>query len=171
MHSDKKVLHMDDEFEQYKRWNRDVSLDWHLCASEMHQRLQLWVGDLNRQYREQPALALSDTASEGFAWVEAHDSERSTLSWIRRDPDHRELLLIACNFTPNVYRNVRLGVERAGWWREILNSDAREYGGSGQGNFGGVETSPFPSQGFPCTVALTLPPLGVVALKHEGLKP
>jgi 1,4-alpha-glucan branching enzyme len=164
----KKLLFMGSEFGQWQAWNRHASLDWHLCTYADHAKLQLWVGDLNRLYREQPALALSDTSAENFEWLQHNDAERSTLAWARQDPDARELLVALCNFTPLVYRNVRIGVRRGGWWREVLNSDARDYGGSGEGNFGGVNSTPSGTHGQPHTLAVTLPPLAITVFKHEG---
>ncbi|HYG36772.1 MAG TPA: 1,4-alpha-glucan branching protein GlgB [Clostridia bacterium] len=164
----KKLLFMGDEFGQWEEWNPQASLDWHLCAYPQHQGIQNWVRDLNRVYRDEKALHESDTLSAGFEWVDRNDAEQSTLSWLRRDLHRREVILTVCNFTPVIRRNVRVGVRRNGRWREILNSDARYYGGSGQGNFGGATTSPFSSQGFPFTLSVTLPPLAVIVFKYEG---
>jgi 1,4-alpha-glucan branching enzyme len=164
----KKLLFMGDEFGQWREWNREGSLDWHLAAYPMHAGVRQWVRDLNRLYRAERALHESDNSPVGFEWVDLNDAERSTLSWLRRDTQRREVLLAVCNFTPVVRRNVRIGVRRPGTWREVLNSDARDYGGGGQGNFGGTATAPFSSQGFPHTLTLTLPPLAMVVFKHEG---
>jgi 1,4-alpha-glucan branching enzyme len=164
----KKLLFMGTEFAQWETWKRSASLDWHLLAYPNHSGMQLWVGDLNKVYREESALHDGDGLVEGFEWVDQNDSERSTLSWLRRDGQRREVLLVVCNFTPTVLRNVHVGVRRPGHWREILNSDAAAYGGSGQGNFGGASTAPFPSQHLPHTLSVTAPPLGMVVFKHAG---
>jgi 1,4-alpha-glucan branching enzyme len=163
----KKLLFMGVEFGQWRAWDPEGSLDWHLCHYTAHRGVQQWVRDLNQVYRTEQALFTSDFAAAGLEWVDASDSERSTLSWLRRDPARREVILAVANLTPVVRRNFRAGVRRPGHWREILNSDAREYGGSGQGNFGGVLTAPFTSHGFPHTLVLTLPPLALVVLKYE----
>ncbi len=167
----KKLLFMGGEFGQWQPWNPDSSLDWHLCAYSNHRGMQAWVADLNRVYRSEPALSLSDTNSAGFEWLDSSNADRSTLTWIRRYPERREAILVVCNFTPDVLRNFRVGIRRSGRWRELLNSDAKEYGGSGQGNFGGLTTAPFPWQGFPHTLTLTVPPLGMVVFKHEEVVP
>ncbi len=163
----KKLVFMGDEFAQWQPWNPNTSLDWHLCGYPNHGGMQRWFSDLNWLYRREPALALSDNTPGGFEWVDAANAGQSALSWTRRDPERREVLLVVCNFTPEVRRNFRLGVRRGGNWREMLNSDAREYGGSGQGNFGSVATSPFGSNDRPHTLAITLPPLAVLVFKHQ----
>ncbi|HEV2393389.1 MAG TPA: alpha amylase C-terminal domain-containing protein, partial [Verrucomicrobiae bacterium] len=163
----KKLLFMGAEFAQWESWHSDASLDWHLLAFPFQSGVLRLVGDLNCLYRREQALHRSDSLPVGFEWVEPHDAEQSTLSWLRRDPQRREVLLVVANFTPVVRRNFRVGVRRSGSWREILNSDAKEYGGSGQGNFGGLNTSPFSSHGLPYTLSLTLPPLALLVFKHE----
>lgn len=163
----KKLLFMGTEFAQWQDWNRDRSLDWHLLDYPPHNGIHRWVGDLNQAYRVEQAFHQSDTSPVGFEWVDRGDSERSTLSWLRRDTQRREVLLVAINFTPVPRYNFQLGVRRAGHWKEILNSDARIYGGSGMGNMGGVNTAPFSSHGFPHLVTLTLPPLAAVVFKHQ----
>jgi len=164
----KKLLFMGNEFGQWQPWNRAASLDWHLCASPLNQGMQSWVKDLNRLYTTQSATGSTDTMESGFEWIDTHDAEQSTLSWLRRDLQHREAILVVGNFTPVVRRNFRVGVPCGGWWREVLNSDAKEYGGSGQGNLGGAGSSPFSSHGRPHTLTVSLPPLALVAFKHEG---
>jgi 1,4-alpha-glucan branching enzyme len=167
----KKLVFMGDEFGQWLEWNPDTSLDWHLCAYPQYGGVQRWVGDLNQFYRAERALHESDFAPIGFEWVDSHDAEQSTLSWLRRDLQRREVVLAVCNFTPVVRRNFRAGVRRGGRWREVLNSDARDYGGSGQGNFGGLDTAPFSSHGFPHTLTMTLPPLAIVVFTYERAFP
>lgn len=164
----KKRLFMGTEFAQWETWQATTSLDWHLLAYPNHSGTQLWVGDLNKAYREEGALHDADDDAEGFEWVDRNDAEQGTVSWLRRDRQRREVLLVVCNFTPAVLRNVHVGVRRPGHWREILNSDAKAYGGSGQGNLGGAATTPFPSQHLPHTLSITAPPLGMVVFKHAG---
>jgi len=135
----------------------------------MPQGVQVWVKDLNHFYAAEQAAASSDALAAGFEWIDPQDAEQSTLSWLRRDLHRRELLLAICNFTRVVRRNFRVGVPRGGWWQELLNSDAKEYGGSGQGNLGGAATSPFSSYGRPHTLTITLPPLALVVFRHEGV--
>ncbi|HWI56763.1 MAG TPA: 1,4-alpha-glucan branching protein GlgB, partial [Bacillota bacterium] len=127
----KKLLCMGDEFAQWLGWNAEASLDWHLTAYPLHSGMQRLVTELNHLYRQESALHQSDTMPTGFESVDGNDAEHSTLSWLRRDAQRRAVLLVLCNFTPEVRRNFRVGVRRPGLWREVLNSDAKEYGGSG----------------------------------------
>jgi 1,4-alpha-glucan branching enzyme len=166
----KKMLFMGDEFGQWREWDHEGSLDWDLLEGPAHAGLQRWVGDLNRSYRAEPALHEGDCTSRGFEWVDCCDSEQSTLSWLRHGISISETILVVCNFTPVVRRNYRVGVPISGYWRELLNSDAKEFGGSGQGNFGGVHSAPFAHHGRPQTLLLTLPPLAAVYLKPEPSK-
>jgi 1,4-alpha-glucan branching enzyme len=163
----KKLLFMGGEFGQWSEWNHDGALAWDLLDRPPHQGLQRWVRDLNTLYRAEPALHAFDCDPRGFAWVDAQDRRRSTLAWLRRGADERDVVLVACNLTPVPRANVRMGVPRAGAWREILNGDARLYGGSGQGNLGGVATHPVGAHGHPQSVTVTLPPLAVVFFKPE----
>lgn len=168
-HPGKKLLFMGGEFGQWNEWNHDASLDWHLLERGMHGQLRNWVGDLNHLYRTQPALHELDFSADGFSWVDLHDWERSTVSFLRKGKHGEENLLIACNFTPVPRHNYRVGVPEGGYWEEILNSDAKIYGGSGQGNMGRLEASPIPYYGqFDNSLSLTLPPLGILFLKNQA---
>ncbi len=160
----KKLLFMGGEFGQWREWDHESSLDWHLLADPRHAGVQRWVADLNHTYRTQPALHELDCAPEGFAWIDPHDAEQSVLSFMRRGRSPDAVVVIVCNFTPVPRHGYRVGVPRAGWWRELLNSDAVEYGGTGWGNLGGVEATPVPWHGQPHSVVLTLPPLAVLFL-------
>jgi len=162
-HPGKKLMFMGGEFGQWREWSHESSLDWHLLEQPLHGGLRRWVGDLNRVYRREPALHARDFEQEGFAWVDVHDWEQSVVSFLRKGRD--EEVLIVCNFTPVPRENYRVGVPRDGYWYELLNSDAEIYGGAGFGNLGGVEASPLPAHGHYHSVALTLPPLGIVLLK------
>ncbi len=164
-HPGKKLLFMGCEFGQWREWNHDQSLDWHLLEHAPHQGLQRWVQDLNRLYRSEPALYQRDFDMAGFEWADLHDWENSTLSFFRKGEDPDDIMLVVCNFTPLLRANYRVGVPRGGFWSEVLNSDALTYGGSGQGNLGGREAAPVPAHGRYYSVSLTLPPLGVVYLK------
>jgi 1,4-alpha-glucan branching enzyme len=164
----KKLLFMGGEIGQWNEWNHDNSLDWHLLEYPMHRGLQQWVTDLNRLYRKEPPLYERDFAPDGFDWIDCGDSEQSVLGLIRRAETTDELILVVCNFTPVPRNNYRVGVPRKGVWNEALNSDAREYGGSGQGNLGGVEARPIPFHGRSYSLNLTLPPLSVVFFKNRA---
>jgi 1,4-alpha-glucan branching enzyme len=164
----KKLLFMGGEFGQWNEWNHEAVLDWDLLQSEPHRRLQLWIDDLNRAYRREPALHRFDCDPRGFQWIDCHDSDQSVLTFLRKgDPSDADIL-VACNFTPVPRVNYRIGVPPADFWDEILNSDAMQYGGAGWGNLGCVESSPVPSHGQPASVNLTLPPLGVALFRARA---
>jgi 1,4-alpha-glucan branching enzyme len=164
----KKLLFMGGEFGQGQEWNHESSLDWHLLQYPSHLGMRRWMEDLNRLYRHEPALHELDHDASGFQWIDAGDADQSVVTFLRRDRSGNHLVLAACNFTPVPRHNYRVGVPRSGFWKEILNSDAREYDGSGQGNQGGIEAAPIRSHGRPASLNLTLPPLAVVLLKHQG---
>ena len=166
-HPGKKHLFMGDEFGQRSEWNHDASLDWHLLDDPRHAGLKRWVRDLNTLYRGQPALFELDFDPRGFEWVDCADYQRSILTFLRRGRTADDLLLFVCNFTPVVRSNYRVGVPLGTVWKEILNSDAPLYGGSGQGNFGAVQAAPLPIQGRPFSLTATLPPLAVVVFQPE----
>jgi len=167
-HPGKKLLFMGGEFGQWSEWNHDASLDWHLLSSPAHAGLKRWLRDLNTFYRSRAALHELDFDPSGFSWVDCKDYQRSVISFLRRGRNQHDQLLFVCNFTPEVRANYRVGVPRAGFWKEVLNSDAELYGGSGQGNFGGLPTIPLPIHGQPCTLNMTLPPLGILVFEHES---
>ena len=167
-HPGKKLLFMGGELGQWREWNHDTSLDWHRLEQPLPQGLRRWLQDLNRCYRAEPALHEIDFAAEGFAWVDAHDWEKSVISFLRRGRNPEEYLLVVCNFTPVERTNYRVGVPCGGAWQEILNSDAALYGGSGWGNLGGLEAAPIPQHGHYHSLPLALPPLGALYLKPAG---
>ncbi len=164
----KKLLFMGGEFGQRREWNHDDSLDWHLLACPSHEGIRRWVEDLNLLYRGEPALHEIDFDPAGFEWIDCNDTEQSVVSFIRRGRSSEEVVLVVCNFTPVPRFAYQLGVPRGGFWRELLNSDAEDYGGSGLGNLGGVEASDAPSHGRPYSLLITLPPLAAVFFKSEG---
>jgi 1,4-alpha-glucan branching enzyme len=164
-HPGKKLLFMGAEFGQWSEWDHDKSLDWHLLQHPLHQALQTWMKHLNILYRHEPALYELDFVSAGFAWDGISDSEQSVVSFFRKRTSPDAVLLVVCNFTPVPRHNYRVGVTAGGYWREVLNSDSRQYGGSGQGNFGGVEATPVPMHGKYHSLSITLPPLGMVVFK------
>lgn len=167
-HPGKKLLFMGGEFGQWSEWNHDASLDWHLLNAPFHSALRHWVRDLNTLYRDQPALHQLDFDAGGFAWVDCNDYERSVISFLRRGRNPDEQLLFVCNFTPVARQNYRVGVPQLGYWKELLNSDAPVYGGSGQGNFGGLQSVPLPIHGQPFSLNMTLPPLGVLVCQLKS---
>jgi 1,4-alpha-glucan branching enzyme len=164
----KKLLFMGSEFGQWQEWNHEASLDWHLVQYDTHLGVQRWVTDLNQLYGREPALHELDCDAAGFHWVDCSDADQSILSFLRQGRSAQENLLVVCNFTPVVRYNYRVGVPYGGFWREELNSDAKGYGGSGQGNLGGMEASPVSSHGHFHSLNLTLPPLAVVFFKYMG---
>ena len=167
-HPGKKLLFMGDEFGQWAEWNHDASLEWNLLEHPSHAGLKRWVRDLNTLYRGEPLLHTMDFNSAGFEWVDCKDFQRSIISFLRRGQNPSDQLLFVCNFTPVVRQNYRVGVPLEGHWKEILNSDAPLYGGSGQGNFGGLSTVPLPIHGRPFSLNMTLPPLGIVIFRPES---
>ena len=164
MHPGKKLLFMGGEFGQRREWNHDDSLEWWVLGHEGHSGLQRWVEDLNRLYRNEPALYELDFDPAGFAWINCNDAESSVLSYLRIARDGSSLLVVA-NFTPLPRDNYLVGVPQAGHWRERLNSDATLYGGSGVGNQGGVDSVPVAAHGHFHALNLRLPPLGIVILQ------
>jgi 1,4-alpha-glucan branching enzyme len=122
--------------------------------------------DLNRFYRDTPALSQRDSDPDGFEWITGDDAKNSVLAFIRWDRLREAPVIVVCNFTPIVRHNYRIGVPHAGLWHEALNSDAQTYGGSGAGNFGGVESRPVASHGRADSLNLTLPPLGALFLRR-----
>jgi 1,4-alpha-glucan branching enzyme len=164
----KKLLFMGGEIAQWSEWYHEVSLDWHLLEYPSHHGAQRWVEDLNRVYRQEPALYEQDFSSAGFEWVDCSDVDHSVIAFLRKGKNPLDLILVVANFTPLVHHNYRVGIPQSGFWQELLNSDAPDYWGSGQGNLGGVEASPLPCHGRFFSLNLTLPPLGIIFLKWAG---
>jgi 1,4-alpha-glucan branching enzyme len=164
----KKLLFMGVEFGQWDEWYHEKSLDWHLLEYPPHIGVKKWVEDLNRMYRQEPALYESDLESEGFRWIDCTDVDHSVVSFLRQGKHTNDLILVVANFTPETHVNYRVGAPRAGYWQEILNGDAPIYGGSGQGNMGGLETTPIPQHGYSDSLNLILPPLATVFFKSAG---
>ena len=166
-HPGKKLLFMGGEFGQRAEWTHEGELEWWVLQYPEHGGARRWLADLNRVYRAEPALHEIDFESSGFEWIDVHDQEGSTLSYLRRSRGG-ELVLVVCNFTPVPRHNYSVGVPQAGFWREIANSDARDYGGSGMGNLGGVPSQPVGAHGRLHSLTLTLPPLAVLILRCES---
>ena len=167
-HPGKKLLFMGGEFGQRREWTHEGGLEWWVSTLPEHAGVQRWVRDLNAVLRAEPALYQLDFDQAGFEWIEAGDAAVSVLSFLRKPRSGAAPLLAVCNFTPVVRHNYSVGVPQGGLWRELLNSDAGAYGGSGVGNFGGVEAAPVPAHGRAHALTLTLPPLGCILLKPEG---
>jgi 1,4-alpha-glucan branching enzyme len=167
-HPGKKLLFMGSEIGQWREWSHEESVEWHSLEHPSHQGIQKWVKDLNRFYRNEPALYELDFSLEGFEWIDFHDWEHSVISFIRKGQTTRDIILVVCNFTPIPRKGYLIGVPRSGFWKEILNSDSEFYWGSGCGNAGGVEATQMPVGGKPYALSLTLPPLGVVFFKKAG---
>ena len=166
-HPGKKLLFMGGEFGQIREWTHEESLDWHLLENPLHQGIQKWVKDLNHLYRREIALYELDFERGGFEWIDFSDWAKSIISYMRRGKASEDLILVVCNFTPEVRETYSVGVPTGGFWREILNSDAKEYGGSGQGNLGGVKAKPVFIHNRKFSLTLTLPPLSVLIFKQE----
>jgi 1,4-alpha-glucan branching enzyme len=163
----KKLLFMGGEFGEGNEWSHDRSLDWWLLQYPVHQGAQRWVRDLNHLYRNEKALHELDSEPAGFEWVDCNDAPRSIVSLLRKGKEPRDQVLVACNFTPVPREKYRVGVPMGGWWKELLNSDGKEYAGSGMGNGGGVMAEQKEQHGRPFSLELTLPPLGAVFLRPE----
>ena len=167
-HPGKKLLFMGGEFGQQREWAHEGELDWEQSGWERHSGVQRLVAALNRVYREEPALHQIDFSAEGFEWLEADDAAHSVIAFLRKgraDPAGAPApVLVVCNLTPVPRENYIVGVPTAGYWREIMNTDAREFGGAGWGNLGGVESTPVRSRHFTHSVCLTLPPLSALYL-------
>ncbi len=161
----KKLLFMGDEFGQWSEWNHDGSLEWHLLDRPLHGKVARLVGTLNHLYKTEPALHRGDARSDGFQWIDGSNAKASVLTFLRRAEDPEDVIVSAFNFTPVPRLQYRIGVPRPGRWREVLNSDAKELGGSGQGNLGHVESRPIPWNGRRHSINVNLPPLGAVFFK------
>jgi len=167
----KKLLFMGAELGQWREWNHDGNLDWHFLEYQRHADVQKWVKALNQLYRSEPALHELDCHPAGFEWIDANDALQSVISFVRKGKSTDDILVVVCNFTPMTHFKYRVGVPRDGFWREILNSDAAEYGGSGQGNPEGIRARRIPWHGRPYSLEITLPPLAVVCFKSRRRKP
>jgi len=164
-HPGKKLLFMGGEFGQWDEWKSDYSLDWHLVDYRQHNRLQKYVQDLNRIYSSEPSLFEIDFDYKGFEWIDFRDTDSSSISFIRRAKKQDNHIVVVCNFTPVPRFGYRIGVPEKCFYREILNSDSREYWGSDLGNSGGVHSEDMPWHGKPYSINIVLPPLAVLYFK------
>jgi 1,4-alpha-glucan branching enzyme len=166
-HPGKKLMFMGGEFGQRVEWNPDTSLEWHLLDYDTHRGLQTLTADLNGIYRNEPALHQVDFDWHGFEWIDCNDADSSILSFLRKARDPADFILVVANFTP-VQRDVyRVGVPEAGFYREIMNTDAEKYGGTNLGNLGGVHAEAIPWNNQPYSIFIRMPALGVIYFKHE----
>jgi 1,4-alpha-glucan branching enzyme len=169
-HPGKKTLFMSMEFGQWSEWNVWGDLEWHLLQYEPHQTLKKFVADINHLYRDQPALYTQDFSADGFEWVDCSDNRNSVVSFIRRAKGSPEFVLVVCNFTPQPHDHYRIGVPEAGFYTELLNSDALIYGGSNVGNCGGLWSEDWSCNDRPYSLALRLPPLSTMIFKLDRQK-
>lgn len=165
-HPGKKLLFMGCEFAQGKEWDHDDSLQWDQLSIPEHRGISLLVAELNRVYRQEPALHERDFTPDGFEWCDFSDWEKSVVSFVRKSASG-DMILAVFNFTPVPRLHYRIPVPCGGYWREILNSDAKEYGGSGFGNYGGLHSEELRWKQGEHSLCLTLPPLGMLFLKLE----
>jgi 1,4-alpha-glucan branching enzyme len=164
-HPGKKLLFMGQEFAQGAEWNFNQSLDWHQLDVPPHQGVRALVRDLNRIYRETPALYVRDCEPEGFAWIIGDDSVNSVFAWVRKGAEGDAPVVVISNMTPVPREGYRVGLPAAGTWDEILNTDAGVYGGSGVGNGGSVQAAADGAHGQPASASVTLPPLATIYLR------
>ena len=167
-HPGKKLLFMGCEFGQKREWQHEESLEWSVLQYPLHSGLRRWVEDLNRFYRSEAALYQQDFSPDGFQWMDCNYTENSVVSFVRRGYSADDVLLVVCNFTPVIRENYLAGVPGGGYWHEVLNSDTELYGGSGVGNFGGVEAGPVSAGEMYHSLMLRLPPLAVLFFKQGG---
>ncbi|MBA4373076.1 MAG: 1,4-alpha-glucan branching enzyme [Thermodesulfovibrio sp.] len=164
-HPGKKLLFMGGEFGQGHEWKFNSSLDWHLLQELPHQRLQRYSRDLNRLYASEAAMHEVDFQHQGFEWIDFHDTDNSLISYVRYAKDRGDHIVVVCNFTPVPHYGYRIGVPEPCFYREILNSDSRLYGGSDLGNAGGLQADPVPCHGRPFSLNMTIPPLSALYFK------
>jgi 1,4-alpha-glucan branching enzyme len=166
-HPGKKLLFMGCDLADWNEWDHNAAVPWRIEEFAPHAGVRRLVQELNRLHREEPALHEVDFSFEGFEWIDFHDVESSVISFLRRGENPSEYIVVVCNFTPVVRPNYGVGVPEQGFYREILNTDAAEFGGSGVGNMGGVISLHEERHGRPASIMITLPPLSVVAFKRQ----
>jgi len=164
-HPGKKLLFMGSDFGQWNEWDFDRSLQWDLLQWDSHRGLRRCVADLNRLIRREKSLHQLDFDGHGFFWIDCHNFDESTLSYVRRSRDPNDFLVICCNFTPVPRMNHRLGVPRVCWYDEIFNSDSTYYGGSNMGNGPGIRATDEGRHDMPGSIEVVLPPLATVIFK------
>ena len=167
-HPGKKLLFMGSEFGQWTEWSEDKSLDWHLLEHTEHAQLMQFVATLNHLYRDEAALHQVDTSWEGFQWIDISDADQSIISFVRRAADPADHLVVVCNFTPIPRLGYRIGLPAYAGYREHLNSDWPQFGGSGVENHHPVHAQELSWQNCPYSAPVDLPPLGMIILKPEA---
>ena len=165
-HPGKKLLFMGGEIGQWNEWNSEWELDWELLRYESHRSLREYVKALNQFYVSEPALHEADFSWEGFQWIDFHDVDHSIVSFLRRARNPEDFVLVVANFTPVPRHGYRIGAPSSGFYCELLNSDAANFGGSGIGNAGALRSEPTPWQGQPYSIVVTVPPLAIVFFKR-----
>ena len=163
----KKLLFMGQEFAQQREWSESRGLDWHLLDQPGHAGMKTLIADLNRLYRETPALHARDCESDGFEWLIVDDAANSVYAWLRKAGDGQPPVAVVTNFTPVPRDNYRLPLPRTGRWRERLNTDATNYGGSGRGNLGEITARAEQSHGQPASAEISLPPMATVMFEYS----
>jgi len=166
-HPGKKLLFMGGEFGQRREWTHEGELEWWVADLPEHAGVKRLIGDLNRVYVREPSLHELDFSADGFEWIDVNNGEMSVLAFLRKSAGGGAPILVVCNFTPVPRPNYMLGVPARGIWRELINTDARDYGGSGWGNLGGVESVPVSAHGRVESITLSVPPLATVMLRWE----
>jgi len=166
-HPGKKLLFMGQEIGQRQEWDHDSGIQWELLEFDCHRKLQALARELNRVYRENPALYQVDFHCSGFEWVDFHDWESSIIAFIRRAADPKDFLIYCCNFTPVPRQGYEFGVPEEGFYEEILNTDSELFGGSNMGNGGSVSSRPIPKHNRRHSIAITLPPLAAVVFRKK----
>lgn len=169
-HPGKKLLFMGDDIAQWTEWNHEQSIDWHILDYDVHKGVQNFMKDLNHFYKDEKSFFELDFDPKGFEWAQCDDWQQSVLCFLRKSKDSKDVVLVACNFTPVPRHNYCVGVPHDGYWKEMLNSDAAIYGGSGIGNLGGQQAVQEGANGRPFSLSISLPPLACVYFKWEGTK-
>jgi 1,4-alpha-glucan branching enzyme len=167
-HPGKKLIFMGGEIAQENEWNHDTQLDWWLLGKPEHAGIHRLVKDLNRVYRDEPALWERDFDPAGHRWLDANDAARNVYAFARFAAEGGRPIVCVCNLSPVPREHYRVGLPHGGRWREALNTDSEHYGGSNTGNYGGVHAEDASWQGQPCSAEITLPPLGVLWLVPEN---
>jgi 1,4-alpha-glucan branching enzyme len=168
-HPGKKTLFMGMEFGQTREWNVNADLDWWLLESEPHRQLHQLVKDLHQIYHSQPALYSDDFTNDGFEWIDCQDMPRGMITYLRKDKYSDDVLIVVCNFKPNLYQNYWLGVRESGFYQELINTNDQKYGGSGLVNQPDLETRQWNSSPWPHALEIVVPPLSVMTFKRLPL--
>jgi 1,4-alpha-glucan branching enzyme len=168
-HPGSNLIFMGGEIAQYNEWSHESSLDWHLLEFDFHKGVQQTIKDLNTIYKKEKALFENQFDNAGFEWIDASDYQSSVISFVRKGKQAKDMILVVCNFTPAVRKDYHIGVPKNGTWREIFNSDAKKYNGSGTHNPSVIKSTKKHVHGREHALKLTLPPMGVVYMKYEGL--